>query len=132
MKAKKPRQHDCEVKLTSSLIKKKFALKKRMCQKSAETTVKPPVLRCKVCNETKPNKKLLLGHLETHIGTPVSCVKCRRAFNSNIAFEWHLRHLCNLRRKAGAKTFKCNECPKVLFFTENIEKRKLSFCCLGI
>lgn len=115
-KMKFKRQHNGEVKLTSSLIKKKFALKKKMCRKSVDATrVKPPVLKCRACDETKPSKKLLLKHLETHVGTPVSCIKCRRTFNSNLALEWHLRHLCSLRRKPGVETFKCNECPKVSF-----------------
>lgn len=106
-----------EMKVTGTLVKKKFPLKKKMRQKSsALTRVKPLVFKCKLCDETKPNKRMFLKHLETHIGTPVTCRKCRRTFNSGAAYDWHIRHLCNLKRKPGMKTFKCNECPKVCRF----------------
>lgn len=92
----------------------KLYLKRTIYKETIKSTiVKAPVLKCKICSETKPNKQLLLKHLETHIGTPVTCIKCRRSFNNNVAFEWHIRHVCNLKRKSGIKTFKCNECPKV-------------------
>lgn len=112
MKLKKRKHKRGEVKM--NLIRKRFTLKRNVHQKSIGLTrVKPPVLKCKICSETKPNKRMLLKHLETHVGTPVTCIKCRRSFNSNVAFDWHIRHLCILKRKTEIKTFKCNECPKV-------------------
>lgn len=113
-KMRNEKKHTNKVKLTSNLIKKKFALKKKLSQKTGELArVKPPVLKCKLCGETKPKKLLLLKHLETHIGTPITCIKCRRSFNSSFAFEWHFRHFCFLKRRGGERTFKCSECPKV-------------------
>lgn len=103
------------VNLNSELIKRKFNLKRQIHRKRPlnKTSIKPFVLKCRVCSATKPTKIKLLKHLETHVGTPVSCLKCKRTFNSNVAYEWHVTNLCHLKKKSANKTFKCHECSKV-------------------
>lgn len=109
-KTPKPKQ---EVHLNSSLIKKKFTFKKMLARK--KSNVKPTVFKCRVCEEARTGKSDMFKHLEGHVGTPVTCIKCRRTFNSSVAFEWHHEHLCGWRRRNNWKVFKCNECPKVYF-----------------
>lgn len=101
--------------------KRKFCVKRKIHKKPSEViSVKKLLYKCKLCDETKPNKKMFLKHLETHLGTPITCRKCRYTFNSGVAYDWHIRHLCNLKRKPVVKSFKCNECPKVSYiFKQN-------------
>lgn len=89
--------------------------KKIKYRKTNKPTVKPFLLKCRVCDATKNTKLKLLKHLETlHFGTPISCLKCRRTFNSNVAFDWHVLHLCHIKKASTNRKYKCNECSKVI------------------
>lgn len=82
-------------------------------------TVKPFMLKCKVCGVMKKTKLQFFEHLEMHVQTPISCLKCKRSFNGRLSFEWHLLNLCHIRKIITKRTYKCNECPQVC----NVEQK---------
>ncbi|KAB0804812.1 hypothetical protein PPYR_01782 [Photinus pyralis] len=70
-------------------------------------------LECPVCNQIKDTKSAILKHLEHfHIGVPLSCLRCRKTFNSEPSYNWHILNLCWRKKRISLKKFKCPECPK--------------------
>ncbi|RZC42467.1 zinc finger protein 90-like, partial [Asbolus verrucosus] len=78
---------------------------------SSSVPLTKTIFKCKSCNAVEKTKRNMLKHVETHVGAPLSCIKCKRTFNGSIPFKWHLNHYCNPRFYANWK-FKCNQCPR--------------------
>lgn len=92
--------------------------RRKRCRKikfinNSKLVVKPFSLKCKICSATRKTKLQFLEHLETHVETPISCLKCKRSFNSKVSFEWHLIHLCHIRKIITRRIYKCEECSQV-------------------
>lgn len=77
-----------------------------------DVMVKGTVLKCKICDSTKRSVLNFLEHLNSHVGTPISCVKCRQSFNGRVSFDFHVGNTCG-RNVASNKIYKCEECSKV-------------------
>lgn len=75
--------------------------------------VKIPSLKCRTCGERSKTKKLLLKHLETHIGTPISCRHCKIGFNCRTSYLCHISlKMCRIN-KTIVKKYICDQCQKV-------------------
>lgn len=101
-----------------TLKNRKENTRRKRCRKikfinSIKLVVKPFTLKCKICCATRKTKLQFLEHLETHVEAPISCLKCKRSFNSKVSFEWHHIHLCHIRKIATQRIYKCNECSQV-------------------
>jgi hypothetical protein len=75
-------------------------------------SLKKIIFKCKVCNASEKTKKLMLKHVQTHVGAPRSCIKCKRTFNGSVPFKWHQSNYCHPSFYDKWK-FKCNLCPRV-------------------
>jgi hypothetical protein len=82
-------------------------------------SLKKIIFKCKVCNASEKTKKLMLKHVQTHVGAPRSCIKCKRTFNGSVPFKWHQSNYCHPSFYDKWK-FKCNLCPR-----EFVSKRTL-------
>lgn len=78
-----------------------------------DVNVKNTTLKCKICSSTKRSILNFLEHLNSHMGTPISCGKCRQSFNGRISFDFHLSNMCG-KNFASKKKFKCSECSRVI------------------
>ncbi|EFA06347.2 Zinc finger protein 184-like Protein [Tribolium castaneum] len=83
-------------------------------------SVKKTTYKCKVCSFTERTKKVMLKHLQTHVGAPLSCFKCKKTFNGSVAYKWHLGHYCTPVFYDKWK-YKCSLCPR-----EFVSKRTLA------
>ncbi|KAF5294410.1 hypothetical protein FQA39_LY13395 [Lamprigera yunnana] len=69
-------------------------------------------LRCAVCSKDADTKANLMKHMELHIGSPITCLKCRCAFNNRASYDWHILYYCNRRKKSATRKSKCSQCFK--------------------
>lgn len=90
-------------------LKKRLVGQKKF--KNHTENLKRVLFKCKSCGSLAKTKHLLLKHLETHIGTPITCVRCRRSFNSKNAYTVHLN--LKMCKKSDAAMYNCDQCPKV-------------------
>ncbi|KAJ3649399.1 hypothetical protein Zmor_021146 [Zophobas morio] len=97
----------------------RFSTNRKLRYSDGGVSVRKIVFKCKVCDGSEKTRKLMLKHLQTHVGTPRSCIKCKRTFNGSVPFKWHVNYYCK-PIFYGKWKYKCNLCPR-----EFISKRTL-------
>ncbi|KAF5299924.1 hypothetical protein FQR65_LT09319 [Abscondita terminalis] len=102
------KQHFRQDKLSLSTKKRKV----RVGSRNSNAKKNKNILKCTICQEVKSTKIQYLKHLEGHIGTPITCRRCRKTFNNDASFQWHLSNLCSYRHKLLTNKYKCSQCPK--------------------
>lgn len=80
------------------------------------------VLKCRICGVKNKTKSSLLKHLETHVGTPISCRNCKRDFNNRPAYQCHISLKMCRKHKTIIRKYFCDQCPKVFKFKRHFEK----------
>ncbi|KAK5647373.1 hypothetical protein RI129_002265 [Pyrocoelia pectoralis] len=121
---KSPSRHKAKIAFSS---KQPALIKKRKLKRK---------LKCPICNEAKDTKISLFKHLEClHVDVPLSCLKCRKTFNSQTSFSWHISNLCSRKKRILMKQFKCPECSKefalrrhLLLHQAGHKKNNCSYC----
>lgn len=82
--------------------------------KNYTEVVKRSLFKCRACGSTYKSKQLLFKHVGTHIGTPISCLTCKKGFNSRLAYTCHNKlRMCIV--KPRNIQFPCDQCPKVIY-----------------
>lgn len=89
--------------------------------KNLKENLKRRVFRCKSCGIIQKTKQLYIKHLSTHIGTPISCIKCKKSFNSRVAYTCHLSlKICEIKTKIIK--YQCDQCPRVFRYKRHIDR----------
>lgn len=91
-------------------IKKMNGNKRKRKIPSVKNVMKK-IFKCRNCGSSFKSKSLLVKHVETHLGTPISCLTCKKGFNNRLAYTIHIKF--KLCEKKSELRYECDQCPKV-------------------
>lgn len=94
--------------------------------------VKPRCFKCKECSHIEKRKTKFLFHIDSHVSTPISCLKCKKSFSNRYSFEFHSNYTCVKRRRKLENKYTCMECSMQFSFKrhyyQHIEGHKRNNC----
>lgn len=95
-------------------MQKRLLIRSRKLKYSDNTTItaRKIIFKCKICDFSEKKRKNMLRHLQTHVGAPRSCIKCKKTFNGSVSFNWHLIYYCS-PSFYNKRKYKCYMCPRV-------------------
>lgn len=88
-------------------------------------------MNCPKCKQNFVSREILLEHLKTYPGSPITCKLCNVILNNNLSYEYHIK-LGVCKDNNVEKSKKCPFCDKIfnsrIHYSRHVEGHKKNDC----